>query len=67
MNLKHLVTLDFDNSGTLTYNSLKLQTLLTGYKGLCMWQLETCLALYLTGVHFRCELQHVRYMGKAKN
>ena len=30
MKLKHLATLDFDNSRTLTYNSFKLQTL-TGY------------------------------------
>lgn len=41
MKLKHLVTLDIGNSGTLTYISLKLQTLLTGHERLCMWQLET--------------------------
>ena len=29
--LKDLFIFDFDNSGTLTYNSSKLKTLLTGY------------------------------------
>ena len=25
-----------------------------------------CLTLYLTGIHFRGELQHVRYVGEQK-
>ena len=55
MKLKHLATLDFDNSGTLTCNSLKLQTL-TGYNepvpgskifGLELWAHDLTLQLLM--------------------